>query len=108
MNFGNFLFLCPSFNILYKQVIILAEQKNTLQSWKNEMKFIPRLTSVSFVDGGSETNASSREVTPAPADAVNAENVNELGKPRLGEITKCVVKIKESKEFKVGFKNDVS
>lgn len=36
-----------------------------------------------------------------PEDRTEAEKVAILGKPRLGEITRAQIRIKESKEFKV-------
>ncbi len=36
-------------------------------------------------------------------DITDDDRIADLGKPRLGEITKCRVRIKESMEFKVCF-----
>lgn len=48
-------------------------------------------------------------ITKTPSDnnvhgmdsALNDDEISKLGKPRLGNISKCTIKIKENKEFKV-------
>lgn len=53
------------------------------------------------INKDDHTAPSSREETPGLGELSEIDKLNELGKPRLGDIVKCIIKIKESKEFKV-------
>lgn len=54
-----------------------------------------------FVDEIASLAASAER--KKPEDRTEAERIAILGKPRLGDITKAQIRIKESKEFKVIF-----
>ena len=54
-----------------------------------------------FLDFNSETGGNID--SPEAKTVVEANDIALLGRPKLGEIYRCQVRIKESKEFKVWF-----
>lgn len=73
---------------------VLQYETNSWYFTRISFFYLDRETSVASEESGVVDHAGDRE-------PIEDDNVADLGKPRLGDVKRCSIKIKESTEFKV-------